>query len=93
MELNSKHGPSSKTIWYQSAAIGSNTYCMMDGKDLLVLEFLAPVLRVPVLIVILIKFEPLVIVSSAYPNVGLTVTVSCHWALEIMHPFICFELK
>jgi hypothetical protein len=37
---------------------------MMDGNDLLVLEFLALVIYVTVLIVISSKFKPLVIITS-----------------------------
>ncbi len=48
----------------------------MDGDDLLVLEFLALVICVTVLIVISRKFKPLVIITSAYPNLGLTVVQS-----------------
>jgi hypothetical protein len=50
----------------------------MDGDDLLVLEFLALVICVTVLIVISGKFKPLVIITSAYPNLGLTVLAIGH---------------
>ncbi len=74
MGLNSKYGSVSKRISYISAPF--DNYCITDGNDsdLLVLEFLALVLCVTVLILITGKFEPLVIVSSTYPKLGLTVT-------------------
>ena len=61
--------------------------------DLLVLEFLAFVIRVTVLIVIPCKFKPLVIFSRAYPYLGLTVTAFGHRAPERTYPFICFGIK
>ncbi len=61
----------------------------MDGDDFLVLEYLALVICVTVLIVISSKFEPLVIITSAYPNLGLTVTAFVHRAPERTYPFIC----
>jgi hypothetical protein len=65
----------------------------MDGDDLLVLEFLAPVICVTVLIVISSKFEPLVIITSADPNLGLTVTAFGHRAPERTYPFVCSGIK
>ncbi len=61
----------------------------MDGNDLLVLEFLSLIICVTVLIVISSKFELLVIITTAYPNLGLTVTAFGHRALERTYPFIC----
>jgi hypothetical protein len=60
----------------------------MDGDNLLVLEFLV-VIRVTVLIVTPSKFEPLVNFSSAYPNLGLTVTEIGHKAPARTYSFIC----
>jgi hypothetical protein len=65
----------------------------MDGYDLLVLEFLALVICVTVLIVISCKFKPLVIITSAYPNFGHTVTAFGHRAPERTYPFICSGIK
>jgi hypothetical protein len=80
MELNSKNGSVVKKILYQLAAFkGSKNFYITDGNDLLVLEFLALVIRVTVLKVIPGKFEQLVLVSSAYPNLDLTVTVFDHY--------------
>jgi hypothetical protein len=62
----------------------------MDGDDLLVLEFLAPVICVTVLIVISRKFEPLVIITSADPNLGLAFG---HRAPEMTYPFVCSGIK
>jgi hypothetical protein len=59
----------------------------------LVLEFLALVIFVTVLIVISGKFKPLVIITSAYPNLGLTVTAFGHTAPERTYPFICSGIK
>jgi hypothetical protein len=39
------------------------------------------------------KFEPLVIITSAYPNFGLTVTVLGHRAPERTYPFIFSGIK
>jgi hypothetical protein len=65
----------------------------MDGNNLLVLEFLALVICVTVLIVISSEFEQLVIITSAYPNLGLTVTALGHRAPERTYPFICSGIK
>jgi hypothetical protein len=65
----------------------------MDGYDLLVLEFFALVISVTVLIVISSKFKQLVIITSSYPNLGLTVTVFGHRAPERTYPFICSGIK
>jgi hypothetical protein len=64
----------------------------MDGYDLLVLEFLALVIYMTVLIVISSKFEQLVIITSAYPNLGLTITAFGHRAPERTYP-ICSGIK
>jgi hypothetical protein len=97
MEFNFKHGSVTNTILCQSAATGSNNYCVMDGNDLLVLEFLALVIHVTVLIVIPSKFKQLVIFSSAYPNFGVRVTIFCgnfcHRAPEKTYPLICSGSK
>jgi hypothetical protein len=58
-----------------------------------VLEFLALVICVTVLIVISGKFKQLVIITSAYPNLGLTVTAFGHRAPERTYPFICSGIK
>jgi hypothetical protein len=65
----------------------------MAGNDLLVLEFLALVICVTVLIVISSKFEPLVIIISGYPNLGLTLTAFGHRAPERKYPCICSGIK
>jgi hypothetical protein len=65
----------------------------MDGYDLLVLEFLALVICVTVLIENSSKFGPLAIITSAYPNLGLTVTAFGHRAPERTYPFICSGIK
>jgi hypothetical protein len=65
----------------------------MDGNDLLVLEFLAHFICVTVLIVISGKFKPLVIITSAYPNLCLTVTAFGNRAPEWTYPFICSGIK
>ncbi len=65
----------------------------MDGNDLLVLEFLALVICVTVLIVISGKLKPIVIITSEYPNLGLTVTAFGHRAPERTYPFICSGIK
>jgi hypothetical protein len=65
----------------------------MDGNDLLVLEFLALVICVTVLVVISAKFKQLVIITSAYPNLGLTVIAFGHRAPERTYPFICSGIK
>ncbi len=65
----------------------------MDGNDLLVLEFLALIMCVTVLIVISGKFEQLVFITSAYPNLGLTVTAFGHRAPERTYPFISPGMK
>ncbi len=65
----------------------------MDGNDLLVLEFLALIICVTVLIVIPGKFEPLVIITSADPNLSLTVTAFGHRAPKRTYPFICSGIK
>ncbi len=65
----------------------------MEGDDLHVLEFLALFICVTVLIVISSKFEPLVIITSAYPNLSLTVTAFGNRAPERTYPFICSGIK
>ncbi len=57
------------------------------------LEFLALVICVTLLIMISSKFEPLVIITSTYPNLGLTVTAFGHRVPERTYPFICSGIK